>query len=129
MTRADIARQLVITVRGSHRRAMLERVLAELRAYSPELVTDWEIEDDKGEVMFSLQQFAVMPPREVIARLTAKGDVDIEPNMAMGRAAAPNDPLYRDRWAFYKPQWISIRWMRKPDGTVRPVLARQPWSR
>jgi subtilisin family serine protease len=35
----------------------------------------------------------------------AKHGVDIEPNMAMSQAATPNDPLYQDDWAVYKPQW------------------------
>lgn len=105
MTLDDIAQQLVITVSGLALKARLERVLAELSSYSPELVTDWEIRDEKGDVLFSLQQFGVVPPREVIERVKAKHDVDIEPNLVMSRAAAPNDPLYQDAWAFYKPQW------------------------
>jgi subtilisin family serine protease len=105
MTLDDIAHQLVITVSGLALKARLERVLAELGAYSPELVTDWEIRDEKGDVLFSLQQFGVVPPREVIERVKAKHDVDIEPNMVMGQAAVPNDPLYQNAWPFHKPQW------------------------
>ena len=66
MTLDDIAQQLVITVSGLALKVRLERVLAELSSYSPELVTDWEIRDEKGDVLFSLQQFGVIPPREVI---------------------------------------------------------------
>ena len=105
MTLNDIAHQLVITVGGSAREARLARLLEELRLYSPESVTDWEIKGEQGEVMFSLQQFAIVPPEEVIDALKAKYGVDVEQNMAMGQAAAPNDPLYQDQWAFYKPQW------------------------
>jgi subtilisin family serine protease len=105
MTLDDIAQQLVITVSGLALKVRLERVLAELSSYSPELVTDWEIRDEKGDVLFSLQQFEVIPPREVIERVKAKHDVDIEPNLVMSRALVPNDPLYQDAWAFYKPQW------------------------
>lgn len=105
MTLDDIAQQLVITVSGSERKARLDRVLAELSHCSPELVTEWAIEDEKGEVLLSLQQFEVIPPQEVIDQVKAKHGVDVEPNMAMGQAAVPNDPLYQDQWAFYKPQW------------------------
>jgi len=105
MTLDDIAQQLVITVSGHGLKARLERVLAELSEYSPEFVTDWEIKDEKGEVLFSLQQFEVVPPQEVIDHVKAKHGVDIEPNVTMGQAAVPNDPLYQDHWAFYKPQW------------------------
>jgi subtilisin family serine protease len=105
MTRDDIAQQLVITVSGHGLKARLERVLAELREYSPEFVTDWEIKDEKVEVLFTLEQFEIVPPREVIDQVKAKHGVDIEPNVTMGQAAVPNDPLYQDHWAFYKPQW------------------------
>jgi subtilisin family serine protease len=105
MARADIARQLVFTVGGPARAARLERVLEELRRYGPEPVTDWTIADEKGDVLCSLQQFAVIPPQEVIDQVKAKHGVDVEPNMAMGQAAVPNDPLYQDQWAFHKPQW------------------------
>ena len=105
MTLNDIAHQLVITVGGPAREARLARLLEELSPYSPEVVTDWEIRGEQGDVMFSLQQFAIVPPQEVIDELKAKHGVDIEPNMPLGRAAVPNDPLYQDLWAFYKPQW------------------------
>src|SRR6185295_17701073 len=105
MTLDDIAQQLVITVSGLALKVRLERVLAELSSYSPELVTDWEIRDEKGDVLFSLQQFGVIPPREVIERVKVKHDVDIEPNLVMSRAAVPSDPRYQDAWAFHKPQW------------------------
>jgi subtilisin family serine protease len=105
MTLDDIAQQLVITVSGLALRARLDDVLADLSPYSPVLVTDWEIRDEKGDVLFSLQQFGVIPPREVIERVKAKHDVDIEPNLVLSRAVVPNDPLYQDAWAFYKPQW------------------------
>ena len=127
MTLDDIAQQLVITVSGLALRARLERVLAELSPYSPELVTDWEIRDEKGEVLFSLQQFGVVPPREVIDEVKAKHDVDIEPNMVMGQATVPNDPLYQNVWSFHKPQWdlyqmdAQAAWDCAP-GTGVPVL-------
>lgn len=105
MTRDDIAQQLVITVSGSEREARLESVLAELSDYSPEFVTDWEIKDEKIEVLFTLEQFEVLPPREVIDQVKSKHGVDIEPNVTMGQAAVPNDFYYQDHWAFYKPQW------------------------
>jgi subtilisin family serine protease len=107
MTLHDIAQQLVITVSGPKRKARLESVLKELGKYSPKFVTEWEIEDEKGEVLFSLQQFKVVPPPEVLTQVMAKNGVDVEPNMTMGQAAAavPNDPLYQDRWAFHKEQW------------------------
>jgi subtilisin family serine protease len=105
MTRDEIARQLVITAGGPARKARMERVLAELSEYSPKLVTDWEIKDEKGDVLFSLLQFAVVPPREVIDQVKAKHSVEVEPNTVMGQAAVPDDPLYQDVWTFYKPQW------------------------
>jgi len=105
MTRDDIAQQLVITISGPERKARLENVLKELSAYSPTFITDWEITDEKPEVLFTLEQFEIIPPREVIAELKKKFNVDLEPNMTMGQAAVPNDPLYQDKWAFYKPQW------------------------
>ena len=105
MTRDEIARQLVITASGPARKARMERVLSELSDYSPELVTDWEIRDEKGEVLFSLVQFEVVPPREVIDQVKAKHGVEVEPNTVMGQAAVPDDPLYQNAWTFYKPQW------------------------
>ena len=105
MTLDDIAQQLVITVSGPQPRALLEKVLKELSQYSPKFVTEWAIEDEKGESIFSLQQFKVVPPQEVVNRLKVSSHVDIEPNMTIGQAAVPNDPLYQDRWTFYKPQW------------------------
>ena len=109
MTSADIAQQLVITVRGSEREARLKSVLAELSDYSPKFVLDWEIKDEKGEVLFTLEQFEIVPPREVIEEVKAKHHVDVEPNMTMGRAAVPNDLYYQDHWTFYKPQWDLYR--------------------
>jgi serine protease len=105
MTRDEIARQLVITASGLALKARMERVLAELRDYSPELVTDWEIRDENGEVLFSLLQFEVVPPREIIDQVKAKHGVKVEPNTVMGQAAVPDDPLYQNAWTFYKPQW------------------------
>jgi hypothetical protein len=105
MTRDDIAQQLVITISGHALKVRLERVLADLSDYSPVFVTDWEIKDEKVEVLFTVEQFEVVPPREVIDHLKAKYEVDIEPNVTMSQAAVPNDPLYQDHWAFYKPQW------------------------
>jgi Subtilase family len=102
----DVAQQLVITVSGPDRRSRLERVLRALDGYSPELVTDWEVESERGNPrLMSLQQFGVIPPGDVIDRLTALHGVEVEPNATMGQAAAPDDPLYQDQWAFYRPQW------------------------
>ena len=105
MTRADIAQQLVLTVKGPERAARLARVLEELNRYSPKLVTNWVIEDEKGKVLLSLQQFEIIPPKDVIDHLKSIHGIDVEPNVTMGQAAVPNDPLYQDQWAFYKPQW------------------------
>jgi subtilisin family serine protease len=105
MTRDEIARQLVITASGLSIKARMARVLSELSDYAPELVTDWEIRDEKGEVLFSLVQFEVVPPREVIDQVKAKHGVEVEPNTVMGQAAVPDDPLYQNVWTFYKPQW------------------------
>ena len=68
MTLDDIARQLVITVRGTTCNLGWSACSRSSAHYSPELVTDWEIKDEKGEVLLSLQRFEVLPPREVIDR-------------------------------------------------------------
>ena len=123
MTRNDIAHQLVITVSGPAGQARLERVLVEFSAYSPKFVTEWEIRHEKAEMLFSLQQFAVVPPREVIEQVKAKHGVDVEPNMVMGQAAVPvpDDPLYQNAWTFYTPQWDLYQMNAQASWNCAPV--------
>ena len=129
MTRDEIARQLVFTVSGPAVKVRTERILSELSDYSPELVTDWEIRDEKGEVLFSLVQFEVVPPREVIDQVEAKHGVEVEPNAVMGQAAVPNDALYQDAWTFYRPQWdlyqmnAQVGWNCAPGAGVPVTVA------
>ena len=100
MTRDDIARQLVIMVRGPERLKVLAELLKLLGPYSPELVAKWSLtSEEEGEVLVQLYQFTVPPPQELIEKLNEEPGATVERNMAMSQAAHPNDPLYAEQWA------------------------------
>jgi hypothetical protein len=127
MTPANIARQLVITISKPHDR--LGEVLKTLAPYSPDLVTGWSLEPEEGEILVRLYQLSTLPPQELIDKLNTLPGLNLERNMVMSPALAPNDPLYQDNWAFYKAQWALYKMSAEPAwncaatiGPPKPVV-------
>jgi subtilisin family serine protease len=122
MTRAEVARQFVITRDAKTARISLDAAVAELGHYKPRSIGEWSIELKTGKFDFRAVQLSVAPPQEVLDRLNNTDGITIEHNATLSAAAQPNDERFGEQWALQRmsaePAWTCVQ----EGGPGRKVL-------
>lgn len=119
-TRADVAQQMVVTVRHAHPRARLEQLLKRLDRFSPTPVSGWSLKG-KQTALVRVYRFAELPPPEVVDNVNKLAGVHLERNMSLTRAARPNDALYAEQWALQRMS-AEVAWdCAASSGPIQPI--------
>src|SRR5262249_13278375 len=101
----EIARQIIITVKGHNPDQRIDFVHQVLGPYSPTLLTEWTYQIETVPSLVHVYQLTASAPQSTLHELSKIPGVEAERNLVLGRAATPNDALYQDSWLFFKPQW------------------------
>jgi len=111
MSRDDLSRELVLTV-GPAKPSSFGAALKRLAAYQPTPVSEWFLGQGPSKRFVRVYRLSDVPPQSLIASLNLFPDIKLERNFALGRAAAPSDPLYEEQWALARMSaeaaWLCI---------------------